>query len=243
MATWATHLMIADKLLESFPALDRRGFCVGNIAPDCNIENADWSEFTPPREVTHWMRGKTKCFDDCEAFRAEYLGRRRGMISSAENYAFLLGYYSHLLTDVAFQNMLRDEARVKSAWERIMSCPDLCEQSAGLEKNWDSLKKLVPKHARIRELEYLEALYLRDRPDSGYLTEILVLEDFPDYLDYLPHGCIARKVRLMTLPSPDPIRLVSISKEEFDSFADDTASLVADKLRQIAPFEECVSIV
>ena len=125
MATWATHLMIADKLLVSFPTLDRRGFCVGNIAPDCNIENADWSEFTPPREITHWMRGKEKSSDDCEAFRAEHLERRRGMISSAENYAFLLGYYSHLLTDVAFQNMLRDEARVKSAWERIMSCPDL----------------------------------------------------------------------------------------------------------------------
>ena len=189
------------------------------------------------------MRGKEKSSDDCEAFRAEHLERRRGMISSAENYAFLLGYYSHLLTDVAFQNMLRDVARVKSAWERIISCPDLCGQSAGLERNWDSLKKIIPKHDRIRELEYLEALYLRDHPDSGYLTVILPLEDFPDYLDYLPHGCIARKVRLMTIPCPDPIRLISISKEEFDSFADYTASLVADKLRQIAPFEECVPIV
>ena len=35
MATWITHLMIADGVLERIPSLDRHGFCVGNIAPDC----------------------------------------------------------------------------------------------------------------------------------------------------------------------------------------------------------------
>ncbi len=68
MATWVTHLMIADGVLEALPRLDRRGFCVGNIAPDCNIENEDWTSFIPPREVTHFMRGKHKSFDDCEDF-------------------------------------------------------------------------------------------------------------------------------------------------------------------------------
>lgn len=40
--------------------MDRRGFCVGNIAPDCNVENEDWTEFTPSREVTHWMSAERK---------------------------------------------------------------------------------------------------------------------------------------------------------------------------------------
>ena len=53
MATWVTHLMIADGVLQHFPSLDRHGFCVGNIAPDCNVENEDWTAFTPSREVTH----------------------------------------------------------------------------------------------------------------------------------------------------------------------------------------------
>ena len=56
MATWITHLMIADGVLERIPNLDRHGFCVGNIAPDCNVENEDWTAFTPSREVTHWMQ-------------------------------------------------------------------------------------------------------------------------------------------------------------------------------------------
>ena len=58
MATWVTHLMIADSVLQHIPSLDRRGFCVGNIAPDCNVENEDWTAFTPSREVTHWMQGE-----------------------------------------------------------------------------------------------------------------------------------------------------------------------------------------
>ena len=60
MATWITHLMIADGLLERFPTLHRTGFCVGNIAPDCNIENEDWTQFIPSREITHWMQGEQK---------------------------------------------------------------------------------------------------------------------------------------------------------------------------------------
>ena len=47
MATWVTHLMVADRVLERVPGLDKHGFCVGNIAPDCNIENEDWTQFVP----------------------------------------------------------------------------------------------------------------------------------------------------------------------------------------------------
>lgn len=60
MAEWITHLMIADGVLERLPNLNRHGFCVGNIAPDCNVENEDWTDFTPSREVTHWMQSERK---------------------------------------------------------------------------------------------------------------------------------------------------------------------------------------
>ena len=80
MATWVTHLMIADAVLKQFPGLDRRGFCVGNIAPDCNVENADWTAFTPSRAVTHWMQGERKNAADCDVFYKEYIAKRRGQI-------------------------------------------------------------------------------------------------------------------------------------------------------------------
>lgn len=55
MATWGTHLRIADTLFDMGLKLDEVGFCVGSIGPDCNIENEDWSAFIPSREVTHWI--------------------------------------------------------------------------------------------------------------------------------------------------------------------------------------------
>lgn len=68
MATWVTHLMIADRVLQRIPELKKHEFCVGNIAPDCNVENDDWTSFTPPRELTHWMTGN---FRDTYAMKRE----------------------------------------------------------------------------------------------------------------------------------------------------------------------------
>jgi len=36
MATWITHLRIAENLLDLLPTLDPERFAVGNIAPDSN---------------------------------------------------------------------------------------------------------------------------------------------------------------------------------------------------------------
>ena len=97
MATWVTHMMIADGVLESVSELDRRGFCVGNIAPDCNVENKDWTRFTPSRRITHWMDTERKKASDCKKFYEEYIENRWQDIRSEEEYSFLLGYYSHLM--------------------------------------------------------------------------------------------------------------------------------------------------
>ena len=41
MATWVTHLMVVDEVIKKIPFLCRHEFFVGNIAPDCNVENED----------------------------------------------------------------------------------------------------------------------------------------------------------------------------------------------------------
>lgn len=68
--------MVADKVMEALSWLKRHEFCVGNIAPDCNIPNEDWTAFTPSREITHWMQaGKRKNADDCKRFYEEYIAK------------------------------------------------------------------------------------------------------------------------------------------------------------------------
>ena len=235
MATWITHLMIADGVLKRFPSLDRRGFCVGNIAPDCNVENEDWTEFTPSREVTHWMQGERKKASDCDAFCKKYITDRRSEIKSAEEYAFLLGYYAHLITDAAFQAMIHDEERVKAAWDRIKADKELFASSTGMEETWDSIKRLVPKRDRMQEIYSMEAKYIRDNLNTGYLTEILPLKEFPDYIDYLPAGTIVRKIGVMGyLPKADDfaVKYITMSWEEYTAFVNDTISLVVEQFTE-----------
>lgn len=235
MATWITHLMIADIVIKQYPELDRRGFCVGNIAPDCNVESTDWTSFTPSREVTHWMSGERKVASDCDSFYNEYILKRKSEIQSQEQYSFLLGYYVHLITDAAFQWFIRDDKRVKDTWRRINADKNLSIHSKGYVEDWDSVKQLISKKERMHEIFSMEAEYLRDNPTSGYLTEILPLKEFPDYIDYLPHGCVVRKIGVMGyLPELDKnlTNPISISREEFVSFVDNTAFLVVNKLRE-----------
>ena len=236
MATWVTHLMIADSVLKHFPSLERRGFCVGNIAPDCNVENEDWTAFTPSREVTHWMQGERKKASDCDAFYEEYIAKRRNRIESAEEYAFLMGYYAHLITDAAFQKMIRDENRVKAAWKRIKENKALREQSTGMEETWDNAKKLIPKRVWVGHIYSLEAEYLKAHPDSGYLTEILPLKEFPDYIDYLPEGAIVRKIGVMGyLPKINESlgKWIAISREEYEAYIQETIQMILKQFSEI----------
>lgn len=230
MATWVTHLMIADSVLKQFSKLDKHGFCVGNIAPDCNVENEDWTAFTPSREITHWMQSERKKASDCDAFRDEYILKHKDKIQSAEEYAFLLGYYSHLITDAAFQAMIRDEDRVNAVWMRIKADEELCAASAGMDETWDSVKWLISKKDRMQEIYSMEAKYIQDNPNTGYLTEILPLKSFPDYIDYLPKGCIVRKIGVMAyLPEcASSAKYIAISQDEYAEFVKSAVSLVME---------------
>jgi len=231
MANWVTHLMIADGVLNDLPELDRHGFCVGSIAPDCNVENEDRSSFTPSREVTHWMQGTRKQASDCDPFCNEYIIKHKNAIQSPEEYAFLLGYYAHLIADAAFQAMIRDEDRVRAVWRRIKADKNLRAASAGMEETWDSVKKLIPPETRMREIHAIEGDYLARHPNSGYFTEILPLTSFPDYIDYLPCGAIARKISVMAyLPQADKTqKYICISQAEYADYIEKTIQLVINQ--------------
>lgn len=243
MPEWVTHMMVADQILEEFPQLDRHGFYVGNIAPDCNLQDENWTTFTPPRAVTHWMKGERKAVSDVDAFCDEYILKRREQISPGEEYSFLLGYYTHLITDAVFQESIRNKERVAAAWERIKADPELTamlrkyeeDNESSMEENWDNVKRLLPRDERMRELHSLEAEYLREHPNCGYFTDIMPLKEFPDYIDYLPHGSIAYKIPYLGSYIPEiyeDAKFVGYSREEFEEFLDTTIRLVREKFRE-----------
>lgn len=229
MATWTTHLMIADKVLEVLPELDRHGFCVGNIAPDCNVENEDWTQFTPSREITHWMSADRKVAADCERFYDKYISSRMQELDSSQEMSFLLGYYAHLIADAEFQRYIRDSVRVASSWVRIKEHPVLSCKARNMPENWDSVKKLINKNERMKDIYTIEAEYLDEHPNSGYLTEILGLKTFPDYIDYLPKGAIVRKIGIMGyLPKKESgeFLFVAMSREEYAAFINEATEQI-----------------
>ena len=210
MAGWITHCRIVDELLRRGLNLDVTSFCIGNIAPDCNVENEDWSGFTPPREVTHWMHAKNnKLTADYEAFYAQYIENRPNLFK--EELSFLLGYYAHLIADVEAQRAMRDPLRVQAIFRRIASIPEMQAKVAGLPETMDTLKAAFGgRKAVSQDVAYLENRYLLQHPDSVYNTVVRKTTDFPDYLDYLPAGAISRKIRIMAVPA-DP----NLPKTEF----------------------------
>ena len=229
MATWITHLMIADTVLKAIPDLDRHGFCVGNIAPDCNVENEDWTQFVPSREITHWMSSNRKAATDCDRFYNEYVKSRKHKITSSQEMSFLLGYYAHLIADAEFQRYIRDPERVASAWKRIKEHPILSIKAAGMPENWDSVKKLIDKNDRLKDIYTIESEYLDEHPNSGYLSEILKLKNFPNYIDYLPHGAIVRKIGVMGyLPKKETgaFPFIAMTRAEYEAFLNKSTELI-----------------
>ncbi len=233
MSTWVTHLMVADKVLQQISELSKHEFLVGNIAPDCNVENEDWTSFTPSREVTHWMSEGRKVAADCDRFLHEYVEKSEKLDKKEES--FLLGYYAHLIVDAEFQRYIRDEERVKATWERIKKHPELSKLAAGMEETWDSVKVLISRKDRGKDIYSIERTYLDSHPESGYLTDIIGLSEFPDYIDYLPKGAIVRKVKVMGyMPETESSQYpyIGMSTQEYACFVDNATKLVVDAIKK-----------
>ncbi len=102
MATWITHLRIADKLFGKMADLTPAQFIVGNMAPDSGVPNADWSIFTPNTEISHWRKigadGVKRIYID--EYAEKYLSYEKRKTYDKEQYSFYLGYMSHLYADI-----------------------------------------------------------------------------------------------------------------------------------------------
>lgn len=200
MAYWITHTIVAEKVSERIPFLDKKDFCIGNIAPDCNIENEDWTAFEPPREVTHFMSGSKKSMADSESFFSNYVKNKT--FASDEQYSFLLGYYSHLVTDVKWLEYMHNECRVKACYERIRKIPELYEKIRDLPVEYYSFKNTFGKRCFLDDVVDIEHRYIIENPENSYNGILRKTTDFPDYLDFLPEGAILRKIGIMAYEPP-----------------------------------------
>ena len=143
MASWMVHLRIADKLLNKIPGLSPVEFIVGNIAPDSGVPNEDWSEFTPNTKISHFKGDGNIAVP--EAYAAKYFTPAQQAGCNDRQYAFYLGYLTHLITDVLWIREIYAPSKVKFSELR---------ESEGKNFIW-----------KIKEDWYdLDFKYLRDHP-------------------------------------------------------------------------------
>ena len=124
MASWMIHLRIADKLLDKIPDLAPIEFIMGNMAPDSGVPNEDWSAFSPSTAVSHYRvdDGKGRKLIEVHRYEQDFFTPELRKSYNDQQYSFYLGYYTHLLTDVLWSELIAWPVREKfpsASWDEI----------------------------------------------------------------------------------------------------------------------------
>jgi len=201
MATWIAHMRIAEHFMKNEERLNNNEFLVGNIGPDCGVPNEDWSEFTPDTQFTHWkLDGKNI---DAEDFRVKYIN------AGNEVNPFFIGYYFHLLTDIA--------------WEMFYSKKAL-EPIYYVGLNADAQFIWTIKNDWYGQ----DHLYLERNPESIFFRNFQHIHEFDNvYINIFPKDAFTKRVKYITdfyLSTKEVVDrdFPFLSKDEMDSFVIDT---------------------
>lgn len=220
MASWMIHLRIADALFPQWKRLDETAFVMGNIAPDSGVPNADWSEFHPPKTVTHFQtRTDDRGFIDTAAFCDRYFNDKRIKGYSVREYSFFLGYYVHLLTDVRWSKTIHASLQTEHPREYAEDRRKLVETA---KEDWYDLDFLyLEQHPAFRAF----AVYENAVGFENDFMDIFSRDAFENRRQYIcgfyhsdEHGDLHRAYRYLT-------------PERADAFVQDTSQWLLEQLR------------
>lgn len=175
MASWIVHLRVADKIINNLEGVSTTDFVIGNIGPDCGEPNENWTQYNPPKKITHWMNESKRICP--ELFYDQYI-REEDKAKDFSKYSFYLGYYVHLLTDVA--------------WKKEISLP-----TEKLYAHEFSMEDRDTVYARIKEDWYdLDFLFLKNNPGFRAYEVFKESKDYNnDYLPYYSNRAIPKQIR------------------------------------------------
>ena len=114
MATWLTHLRVAERVSDQINISDRSLFFAGSIAPDLDTLS----------DISHWCTNADKTTCDAQGFYIKYISDSLHI----EDKDFYWGYYIHLLTDILWHEQkivpLKHESKdtvraIKQKWRNV----------------------------------------------------------------------------------------------------------------------------
>jgi hypothetical protein len=171
MGTWISHLRIAENLLKYFPQVDEATFAFGNLSPDSGIPNADWTEFDPPKEVTHFLiKGEEEYAIHDLVYYEQYLANVKPE-DDIKLYSFRLGYFFHLICDIMWARRIVIATR----------------------RDFQRLYDKSPKEAVgiIKDDWYgLDQLYVREHPEHIFWRVIMTVPYPSSYLPFVKNEAL-----------------------------------------------------
>ena len=224
MGTWICHLRIAEKLLPNFPELDKTLFAFGNLAPDSGIPNETWTEFDPPKEVTHFLQkgeGEDKVRD--LVYYREYLANINPQ-DDIQRYSFRFGYFVHLICDILWMKYLGPTT--KTAFHEMIAEDHL--------KAWEKIKD---------DWYGLDQLYNLAHPENLFWQVIHKTPSPPSYLPFINEKALHQQYNHIRrfYGEPDPEYFIErkfpyLNESTMAHIVEDTVKatlLVIEKLKHI----------
>jgi hypothetical protein len=224
MATWIVHLRLAENLLTFVDGFDPAYLAIGSVAPDSGTPDENWENFDPPPEILHFHApaGAPYPLSDLDFYR-QHLQPSKGKKVDPEQYSFLWGYFSHLVTDNLWNARIGVVTEAKFATE-FEADPKFIWQ---VKRDWYGL----------------DFEYVRNHPDSLYWKVFLGCSYERDYLPFLPPAAIAQRLAYIQelyqrqderveewyIQRPD----LYLSQGEMEAFVEESTTILCSLYRQL----------
>lgn len=155
MASWLTHLRIAERVKERIKDIDLDYLMAGSIAPDSGKPDETNKQYEPSEEITHFCRGKDEDkFVDLKDFYNRHLKPEDLFIRSDKTRSFYWGYYFHLIADSIWheQNIrtMKKDYKGQDDFENMIREEMLALDFEYLEKNAESNILLYFKNMDVK---------------------------------------------------------------------------------------------
>ena len=176
MATWITHLRVAEAFKSLFNEREYQNFLIGNIAPDSGMLNEDNLTYTPPSEVSHYLcHDVEKWKNNNLNFYNKYLNQYRLTKTMNDDIAFKLGYFFHLFLDNLWGYYIYRPVKDKFSAELLKNPQFIWD----IKKDWYGIDQ--------------EFIYENQKWETWNKFNTLIYDN--DFLDFYPNIAINNKLK------------------------------------------------
>lgn len=220
MASWIIHLRVAQQLYRKRNIESINEFVLGNIAPDSGIPSKDGSGFIPDAVVSHFRSLDENGIKNIheEQFIRQYFTPEQRLSYSKKEYAFFLGYLTHLLTD--------------KIWAREIVYSAKEKQSVIFHTNrelfWQTIKK---------DWYDLDFMYLKSNPSFEAFRIYRESKDIRNtYVDFFSENAFEERRSFILSFYADGVANIEehytyLSKEELDVFVTSAVNEIITQLQ------------